>query len=148
VLIQPVPIHSQSKSDSQESPCPFGHNRILTAVKRPDAFCVKWEIGAARLRMIASYLQADEQEVAQGLRVYDATNLRINGKPPHPIREICVQADTRETVVDRLRPGGTYLVDFGLFHDRRFCPVLRSEPVTMPARNQMFWQRLHAGGSR
>ncbi|WP_425341214.1 DUF4912 domain-containing protein [Brevibacillus borstelensis] len=143
-----VPIHSQLNSDSQESPFPFGHNRVLASVQRPDALYVRWDISTVRLRMIASYLSADEREVTPGLRIYDAAKLRSNGEPHDSVREMYIQDDDRDILVEHLCPGGTYLVDFGLFHHRRFCPVLRSEPVTLPAGNQLFRQRAHSGAVR
>ncbi|USG67601.1 DUF4912 domain-containing protein [Brevibacillus ruminantium] len=125
-------FHSQINISAKESPCSFVTGKITTTVISSDAFIVNWRISEARLRMVASYLPADADPIRSGLRIYDATDYFAQGTEPLPCLDVTLTVEEQEVVVESLCPGRTYLVDFGLFHGRQFCPILRSDFLVLP----------------
>lgn len=91
---------------------------------------VRWKMSQARMRMVASYLGADERVIRQGLRLYDATDAAYRQTiRDFPIAESNDSVSTHEIL--EIEEGRIYIVDYGLFAQGRFYPVMRSEPITL-----------------
>lgn len=93
---------------------------------------VRWKMSPTRMRMVASYLEADERAVKQGLRLYDATDsLYRQTIRDFIIHESAAVCNAQE--IPELQEGRIYIVDYGFFHQETFYPILRSEPVAVNA---------------
>nr|WP_241254413.1 DUF4912 domain-containing protein [Brevibacillus sp. SYP-B805] len=110
----------------------YGENVIRLMVQSPTVLYVYWEITWPRMRMVASYLQTDYREVQKGIRLYDVTDRYFDGGNAHGWRDFLVGEDAHSWYLPEVQPGRTYIADFGLFHQGRFCPILRSEPAATP----------------
>ncbi|QQE75949.1 DUF4912 domain-containing protein [Brevibacillus composti] len=119
-------------STRKKSPFFTGIGNIQTMVKGCNSVHIAWEISEARLRMIAAYLPPGTREIAKGLRVFDAVEFFREGRIPAPYLDVPVTGDERDCTLRNLPAGRMYLVDFGLFHDRKFCPILRSDTFWLP----------------
>jgi hypothetical protein len=130
----------QEKGDRKwQLPDYYGENVIRLMVQSPAVLYVYWEITWPRMRMVASYLQTDYRDVQKGIRLYDVTDRYFDGGNAHGWRDILVGEDARSWYIPNVQPGRTYIADFGLFHEGRFCPILRSEPAATPRNWTAAW---------
>lgn len=131
---------SQPEEPSQthhwKLPSFYGDNVIKLNPQGPTVLFAYWEITWSRMRMVASYLQTDYRFIRKGIRLYDVTDRYFNGANAHTYQDIVIHEEgVASWYIRNCQPGRTYIADFGLFHEGRFCPILRSEPVATP-RNQ------------
>ncbi|MED1782200.1 DUF4912 domain-containing protein [Brevibacillus fortis] len=117
----------------------YGRDIVKVMVQSPTTLLVYWEITWPRMRMIASYLQADYRHIQKGLRLYDVTERYFDGKNAHFVRDVLVHEEAHSWYVKDIDPGRTYIVDFGLYEQNRFCPILRSEAVVTPRNSKADW---------
>ncbi|WP_255298408.1 DUF4912 domain-containing protein [Brevibacillus dissolubilis] len=117
----------------------YGDSVCKAMPQGPTVLYAYWEITWARMRMVASYLQADYRYIQKGLRIYDVTDLYFDGANAHWHKDVIVHSDARSWFVPQMQPGRTYIVDFGLFHEGKFCPILRSQPVATPRNTPAGW---------
>jgi hypothetical protein len=117
----------------------YARDVVKVMVQSPAVLYVYWEITWPRMRMVASYLQADYRQIHKGLRLYDVTDRLFDGANAHGYRDVPVHAEACSWYIRDVEPGRTYIVDFGLFHEGRFCPILRSEPVATPRNKPAHW---------
>lgn len=117
----------------------YGRDLIKAMAQGPTVLFVYWEITWPRMRMVASYLQSDYRQIQKGLRLYDVTDRLFDGHNAHWHRDLYMQEEANGWYVNELQPDRTYIVDFGLFDQNRFCPILRSEPVATPRNTQAVW---------
>lgn len=93
---------------------------------------VRWKMSQTRMRMIVSYLEADERAIKQGLRLYDATDsLYRQTIRDFVIHDSATGYNTQD--IPGILEGRIYIVDYGFFHQDTFYPILRSEPVAVNA---------------
>ncbi|RNB91177.1 DUF4912 domain-containing protein [Brevibacillus fluminis] len=93
---------------------------------------VRWKMSQTRMRMVASYLEADERCIKQGLRLYDATDsLDRQTIRDFMINESSAGANAKE--ISEIVENRIYIVDYGFFHQDKFYPILRSEPIAVNA---------------
>lgn len=137
-----VPI-TQDNRESQERmwrlPPFYGRDVVKVMVQSPTVLFIYWEITWPRMRMIASYLQADYRQIQKGLRIYDVTDRMFDGGNAHSIRDVMVETDAHNWFIHDVEPNRTYIADFGLYEHGRFCPILRSEPVATPRSTKAEW---------
>ncbi len=117
----------------------YGRDKMKLMVQSPSVLYVYWEITWPRMRMVASYLQADYRQIQKGIRVYDVTDRLFDGANAHSHRDVKVTEEASSWYIHDVQPGRTYIADFGLFHEGRFCPILRSEPAATPRSQQAGW---------
>lgn len=117
----------------------YGRDLIKVMVQGPSVLFIYWEITWPRMRMVASYLQADYRHIQKGLRIYDVTDRLFDGGNAHSFRDVDVLEEAHSWYIHDVIPGRTYIVDFGLFDKGRFCPILRSEPVATPRNTKAAW---------
>jgi hypothetical protein len=117
----------------------YARDVVKIMVQSPTVLYVYWEITWPRMRMVASYLQADYRQIHKGLRLYDVTDRLFDGANAHCYRDVLVTAEACSWYIRDVEPGRTYIADFGLFHEGRFCPILRSEPVATPRNKPANW---------
>jgi len=122
-----------------ELPDYYGENTITLMAQSPTTLFAYWEITWPRMRMVASYLQADYREIQKGIRLYDVTDRYFDGNNAHYHRDILMPDDRSTCYVSGVQPGRTYIVDFALFHGGRCCPILRSQPVVTPRSQPAVW---------
>lgn len=120
-------------------PAFYGRDVVKVMAQGPTVLFVYWEITWPRMRMVASYLQSDYRQIQKGLRIYDVTERIFDGHNAHSTRDVHVLEDSHSWYVREVQPGRTYIVDFGLFEQGRFCPILRSEPVETPRNTNAAW---------
>lgn len=80
--------------------------------------------------MVASYLEADERAIKQGLRLYDATDSLYR----QTIRDFVINessAGCNVQEIPEIVENRIYIVDYGFFHQDKFYPILRSEPIAV-----------------
>jgi len=134
------PKQEQLRQDNEwRLPAFYGRDVVKAMAQGPAVLFVYWEITWPRMRMVASYLQADYRQIQKGLRVYDVTDRIFTGQNAHSVRDVFVHEDAHSWYVRDVAPGRTYLVDFGLYEQGRFCPILRSEPVETPRNTKAVW---------
>lgn len=126
----------RSKAHHWKLPSFYGDNLVKLLSQGPTVLFAYWEITWPRMRMVASYLQTDYRYIRKGIRLYDVTDRYFNGANAHTYRDIIVDDQASSWYIPDCQPGRTYIADFGLYHENRFCPILRSEPIATP-RNQM-----------
>ncbi|MGC5325645.1 DUF4912 domain-containing protein [Brevibacillus sp. SYSU BS000544] len=114
----------------------YGENVIKLMPQGPTVLLAYWEITWPRMRMVANYLQTDYRFIRRGIRLYDVTDRYFNGGNSNDYRDVIVNDEVSSWYIQHVKPGRTYMADFGLFHEDRFCPILRSEPIATP-RNEM-----------
>ncbi len=133
----------QQSKRRQESdwrlPAFYGRDLLKVMAQGPTVLFVYWEITWPRMRMVASYLQSDYRHIQKGLRIYDVTDRIFDGHNAHRVQDVFVHEDASSWYVRDIPPGRTYLVDFGLYEQGRFCPILRSEPVETPRNTKAAW---------
>jgi hypothetical protein len=117
----------------------YARDVVKLMVQGPTVLYVYWEITWPRMRMVASYFQADYRQIHKGLRLYDVTDRLFDGTNAHHYRDVPVSEEASSWYIRDVEPGRTYIVDFGLFHDGRFCPILRSDPAATPRNRQAAW---------
>jgi hypothetical protein len=117
----------------------YAKDKVKVMVQGPTILYVYWEITWPRMRMVASYLQADTREIEKGLRLYDVTDRFFDGANAHSYLDIKVTEEASSWYINGVQPGRTYIADFGLFHEDRFCPILRSEPAATPRNRKAEW---------
>lgn len=117
----------------------YGRDVVKLMVQGPMVLFVYWEITWPRMRMVASYLQADYRQIDKGLRLYDVTDCLFDGTNAHCHLDVTVSHDAHSWFVHDVQPGRTYIADFGLFHRERFYPILRSEPAATPRNYPAAW---------
>ncbi|KQL44171.1 hypothetical protein AN963_22355 [Brevibacillus choshinensis] len=120
-------------------PAFYGRDLVKVMAQGPSVLFVYWEITWPRMRMVASYMQADYRHIQKCLRIYDVTDRIFDGHNAHSVQDVLVQEDAPSWYVRDVRPGRTYLVDFGLYEQGRYCPILRSEPVETPRNTNASW---------
>lgn len=120
-------------------PAFYGRDIVKVMAQGPTVLFVYWEITWPRMRMVASYLQADYRHIQKGLRLYDVTERYFDGKNAHSFRDVLVQEEAHSWYVQDVVPGRTYIVDFGLYEENRFCPIIRSEPIVTPRQSKASW---------
>lgn len=135
---QSPPLQSRLEPEWQ-LPGFYGRDLVKVMVQGPTVLFVYWEITWPRMRMIASYLQTDYRQIQKGLRVYDVTERLFDGKNAHSFRDVLVNEEAHSWYVKEVEPGRTYIIDFGLYEQNRFCPILRSEAVMTPRRTKAGW---------
>ncbi len=118
-----------------------GENAIECKPHSPTVLYVCWDIARSRMRMVASYLQADSVLIKKGIRLYDVTGRCFDGASVRNSRDIIVDQEASSWYIPDVVPGHTYIADFGLFHGERFCPILRSEPAAAPRSQPSAWSR-------
>ncbi|MFD2371110.1 DUF4912 domain-containing protein [Brevibacillus sp. GCM10020057] len=139
-LTSSTPAKVQKRQDDEwRLPDFYGRDLVKVMAQGPTVLFVYWEITWPRMRMVASYLQADYRQIQKGLRIYDVTDRIFNGQNAHGVRDVLVHEDAHSWYVRDVAPGRTYLVDFGLYEQGRFCPILRSEPVETPRNTKAVW---------
>ncbi len=121
---------------------PIQKDWMSLALSGPSMLHVCWELTWSRLVMVASYLHAEQQELEKGLRLYDVTGISFNGNNARSWVDIRIKGEANDCFIPNVQPNCTYLADFGLFHEDRFYPILRSETVTTPSQlgNQIAWK--------
>ncbi|MFY0545309.1 DUF4912 domain-containing protein [Brevibacillus sp. H7] len=129
----------ERENQSRKLPSFYARDRMKLMVQGPSVLYVYWEITWARMRMVASYLQADYRQIQKGIRLYDVTDRLFDGANAHHYRDVTVSDEASSWYIYDVQPGRTYIVDFGLFHDGRFCPILRSEPAATPRNQRAGW---------
>ncbi|MGD8190064.1 DUF4912 domain-containing protein [Brevibacillus ginsengisoli] len=130
----------QSNTYPWKLPSFYGDNMIKLIPQGPTVLFAYWEITWSRMRMVATYLQTDYRMIRKGIRLYDVTDRYFNGANAHTYRDIFVQEEGASSwYIHDCQPGRTYIADFGLFHEGRFCPILRSEPIVTPRDRQAPW---------
>lgn len=117
----------------------YGRDIIKAMAQGPTVLFVYWEITWPRMRMVASYLQSDYRQIQKGIRIYDVTDRLFDGHNAHWHRDFKIQEEANGWYVNDLQPDRTYIVDFGLFDQNRFCPILRSESVVTPRNTKAVW---------
>ncbi|MFM1650578.1 DUF4912 domain-containing protein [Brevibacillus sp. B_LB10_24] len=122
-----------------------GENVIECLSHSPTVLYIRWDIARPRIRMVASYLQADSALIKKGIRLYDVTGRCFDGASVHSSRDIIVDQEASSWYIPDVVPGHTYIVDLGLFHGERFCPILRSEPAATPRSQPSAWSRMRGG---
>ncbi|AWX57115.1 DUF4912 domain-containing protein [Brevibacillus brevis] len=120
-------------------PAFYGRDIVKVMTQGPTVLFIYWEITWPRMRMVASYLQADYRHIQKGLRLYDVTERLFDGKNAHSVRDVLVDEEAHSWYVKDVEPGRTYIVDFGLYEHNRFCPILRSETVVTPQNSKAGW---------
>jgi len=140
---QPEAVPSESSGDAPGTewslPSFYAKDKIKLMVQGPTVLYIYWEITWPRLRMVASYLQADTRDIEKGIRLYDVTDRLFDGANAHSVQDVRVSPEASSWYIRDVQPGRTYIADFGLFHDGRFCPILRSEPVATPRNRKADW---------
>ncbi|MDR7318614.1 DUF4912 domain-containing protein [Brevibacillus nitrificans] len=137
---KPTPKESLHRQEREwRLPTFYRRDLVKVMAQGPTVLFVYWEITWPRMRMVASYLQADYRHIQKGLRIYDVTDRIFTGQNAHFIQDVYVREDAQSWYVRDVNPGRTYLVDFGLYHHGRFCPILRSEPVETPRNTKATW---------
>lgn len=129
----------EKKEEGWKLPSFYARDLVKLMVQSPDVLFVYWEITWPRMRMVASYFQSDYQAIQKGIRLYDVTDRYFNGANAHAYRDIYVHEEASSWYIRGVQPGRTYIADFGLFHEDRFCPILRSEPVATPRNQPAVW---------
>ncbi|MDH6349748.1 DUF4912 domain-containing protein [Brevibacillus sp. 1238] len=127
------------REENWQLPAFYGRDIVKVMAQSPTVLFVYWEITWPRMRMVASYLQADFRQIQKGLRLYDVTERLFDGQNAHSVRDIYVCEDAHSWYVNDVLPGRTYLIDFGLFEHGRFCPILRSDLVVTPRNTKAAW---------
>lgn len=130
---------SGKKEREWQLPSFYARDLVKLMVQSPEVLFVYWEITWPRMRMVASYLQSDYHTIQKGIRLYDVTDRYFDGANAHSHRDIYLQEQASSWYIRGVQPGRTYIADFGLFHEDRFCPILRSEPVATPRNQQASW---------
>ncbi len=134
-----TPPNMEATKPSWQLPDFYGENRIKLMPQSPTVLHAYWEITWPRMRMVASYLHTDFRSLQKGLRLYDVTDRFFDGANAHGWRDIIVSDQARSWYITHVQPGRTYIADFGLFHDGRFCPILRSQPTATPRNCEAPW---------
>ena len=130
----------RSNTHHWKLPSFYGDNVIKLLPQGPSVLFAYWEITWPRMRMVATYLQTDYRMIRKGIRLYDVTDRYFNGANAHSYRDIVVHDEGASSLyIHDCQPGRTYIADFGLFHEGRFCPILRSEPIITPRNRQAPW---------
>ncbi len=114
---------------------------MLLNMYSPTVMQVSWELSWTRLAMVASYLHADQQEVQKMIRLYDVTGIMFTGSNAHSWVDIPVTGEANDCFIPNVQPNRSYIAEFGLFHEDRFCPILRSEAVSPPGNYVPAWTR-------
>ena len=120
-------------------PAFYGRDLVKVMAQGPSVLFVYWEITWPRMRMVASYMQVDFRYIQKGLRIYDVTDRLFDGKNAHDLKDVLVSEEAHSWYVNDVAPGRTYIVDFGLYEQGRFCPILRSEPIVTPRNSKAAW---------
>ncbi|MGG4453445.1 DUF4912 domain-containing protein [Brevibacillus porteri] len=137
--VKPVTPPPARKELEWQLPAFYGRDIVKVMTQGPTVLFVYWEITWQRMRMVASYLQADYRHIKKGLRLYDVTERLFDGKNEHSVRDVLVQEEAHSWYVKDVEPGRTYIVDFGLYEHNRFCPILRSETMVTPRQSKANW---------
>jgi hypothetical protein len=124
---------------SWKLPSFYARDLIKLMAQGPTVLFAYWEITWPRMRMIASYFQADYQTIHKGIRLYDVTDRYFDGANAHSYRDVDLPDEASSWYIREVEAGRTYIVDFGLFHQGRFCPILRSEPAATPRSVPAVW---------
>lgn len=111
------------------SDAPSPKDLITLHVYAPTTLLVAWNLTRARMVMVASYLGADQQELKRGVRLYDVTGISFTGSNANNWVDVMVEGEETTCFIPNIRAGCSYLAEFGLFHEERFYPILRSEEV-------------------
>jgi|GEM_PF-643386 len=117
----------------------YGENVVKLMPQSPTILFAYWEITWNRMRMVASYLKTDYRDIQKGLRVYDVTDRYFDGANAHSHTDIIVHPEATSWYITNVQPGRTYIADFGLYHEGRFCPILRSQPVATARNTPARW---------
>jgi len=128
--------HGDNKAwqrDVTRKEAPIQKDWMSLALSSPSILHVSWELTWSRLVMVASYLRAEQQELEKGIRLYDVTGISFNGNNARSWVDIRIEGDTNDCFIPNVQPNCSYVADFGLFHEERFYPILRSETVSTPA---------------
>ncbi|GAB7387640.1 hypothetical protein BSNK01_14770 [Bacillaceae bacterium] len=122
----------EQKMKGWELPRYYGENRIHLMVVSPTSLYAYWEVTWPRMRMTAEYLQADYAALPKGLRLYDVSDIYFNGHNAHWYQDIFVHHEADDWWIDPIQPGREYIVDYGVHHNGRFLPLLRSPVASVP----------------
>lgn len=114
---------------------------MLLNLYSPTVLQVSWELAWTRLVMVASYLRAEQEEVQKVVRLYDVTGIMFTGSNAHSWVDIPITGEANDCFIPNVQPNRSYIADFGLFHQNRFCPILRSEAVSTPGSHAPAWTR-------
>ncbi|AYB37131.1 DUF4912 domain-containing protein [Brevibacillus laterosporus] len=105
----------------------------------PDTVYIHWYISKYRLHMIAGYLNEDWANITQGIRLYEVEESMSSSSREVGYKDVYMKEEAESCYVEHLQTGKQYVAEFGLYASGQFCPIMRSEGVTLTAYRYAAW---------
>ncbi|QDX95136.1 DUF4912 domain-containing protein [Brevibacillus laterosporus] len=112
---------------------------VITVIPTaPETVYVHWYISKYRLHMIAGYLNEDWTNIKQGIRLYELEE-GVTSRREVGYKDVYIRGEAESCYVEHLQVGKQYVAEFGLYASGQFCPIMRSEGVTLTSYRYAAW---------
>jgi hypothetical protein len=112
-----------------ELPQFYSEDIIHLMLVSPHTLYTYWEITWPKMELFAEYLQVDYRFLQQGLRLYDVTDIYFNGDNAHSYTDFFIDKVADHWHITNIESNRNYVIDFGVHHNWRFIPIVRSNVV-------------------
>jgi len=108
-------------------------NRLVLMVRDPTRLFAYWEVDDLRKKLVSDHFQAEWDNLPFYLRLHDVSDLVFNGYNSHSVRPTKVHSQCDNWYLSDLRPGRSYVTDFGTTTWKgEFFALLRSNVIQTP----------------